>query len=178
MVFSGAALAAWAETATPITVKQFMARAKLDASSHTRLGSAEPREQYDVEGYVQAVHLCPPCPKGAMCEPCANTVVLADAPGSCTPDVPCPGGLIIELDYPNNYPGIAPGTKLRLHVETSMTVHTTHMQTEANRKQGAKNQQILKDTLDKQPNLEQAERPAWLKDVPGETYRTKKPDEQ
>jgi hypothetical protein len=37
------------------------------------------QEQFNVEGYVESVYECPPCPKGAMCKPCMGDHVVVTA---------------------------------------------------------------------------------------------------
>jgi hypothetical protein len=57
------------EPGTPITIEQLIA-------SHPASG------RFTVEGYVQARHACAPCPEGAECKPCEESVWLSSAAGA------------------------------------------------------------------------------------------------
>ena len=71
-------------------------------------------------GYVADAYLCPPCPKGAMCKPCAgpSAVYLADAPGHAAFDLARPPAdiAVLAASHPTAFPS---GTAVRLEVEVS-----------------------------------------------------------
>ena len=56
--------------------------AQPDTLSVRQLNQLAPKKgTFSVKGYVVKHNTCPPCPKGALCEPCApNGVVLSDNP--------------------------------------------------------------------------------------------------
>lgn len=70
---------------TSITIRDFFAR--------------NPRKgRFTVEGFVQHAFHCAPCPPGAMCKPCEETVILSDSPD------PHDGPSIDGVDFPVSVP--------------------------------------------------------------------------
>ena len=59
-------------------------------------------------GYVADSYLCPPCPRGAMCKPCAgpSAVYIADAPGHAAfdPARPPPDVAVLSASNPMMFP--------------------------------------------------------------------------
>jgi hypothetical protein len=175
------ALPAHAAEPAPLTVGQFMSQERIapampGAVPTVELGDARPQQKFRVRAYVQSVSQCPPCPEHAKCESCSPSMIVADAPNRCPPQVDaatCPGALQVMIDYMNNYPDLAPGTQIMFEVETSRAMHTLSMLTPKSRAESEMYQKLLVETLDSQPQFKRAKRPDWLKDVPGETYEMK-----
>ena len=90
-----------------ITVSDFLSKERLSDSTDTApsrifLGPAQTMEKYEVKGYVQEIHRCPPCPKDAFCKPCANYMVVSDTAELCVPTQAapiCPKPLLLNLDH-------------------------------------------------------------------------------
>jgi hypothetical protein len=71
-------------------------------------------------GYVAGSYLCPPCPKVAMCKPCAgpSAVYIADASGHAAFDLARPPAdvAVLSASNPTAFPS---GAAVRLEVEVS-----------------------------------------------------------
>jgi len=73
-----------------------------------------------IDGYVIDTYLCPPCPKGAMCKPCAvnSSVFLAAAPSHAAFSLSSPPADIAVISAAD--PGaFRPGAKVRLQVRAT-----------------------------------------------------------
>jgi len=170
--------------AEPLSVSQLLASHTLAAQPQVgavlQLGNQQTVQKFQLKGFVTQVFRCPECPPDAMCEPCGDFIVLSDAPGQCTrmedfSSRACTGSLQVYTDLHTSDYDLTPGTELVLDMETSMNTHIASSITPRQRADGEKNQKLLKDVLDQQPGLERAPRPEWLKDIPGESYRFRKP---
>ena len=67
-----------------------------------------------VFGYVVDLNICPPCPMGAMCKPCAreSSIVICDRPDRSTPGA-SPPVLVIATPEPDR---LARGTRYRFEI--------------------------------------------------------------
>lgn len=139
---------------TPITVTEFITKEQLvpaaaNAPAVAYLGSIRPIKKFSVKGYVQKIFHCPPCPAGAECEPCAESIAISDSPQAC-PTENCSNTLQLFLDYTNNYTNITAGTEITLEVERSMSVRVVQTITPEQRQRSATDQQLLKGALNQQ----------------------------
>lgn len=165
-------ISVFAQTGYPLTIADFIKRQGI---TNFTLGPNQRLNSYEIEGYVQKVFWCPPCPPGAQCEPCGDYFIIGDSP-QCQNEENgrCAGSIIVHMDHSNNYKTITPGTIIRISIETSMSSNTKQYITPEQTKENEKYRSMLKESLDNNPNLRKAKRPEWLKDIPGETYEFKK----
>lgn len=163
--------------AEPVRVKDYNA---LCDWNQFAIQNSQNVNEVEVEGYLLPGYECPPCPREALCGPCApDFVILSDEATPCTKR-PCSREIALPISASVKQKDLRPGDRATVLLRMSRTAKVLNFETAVEREHRAKQTKAnqdeskrLTEQLGKNPNLVPAKRPAWLDGIPGKSFELK-----